>query len=43
VVSSDPLPLSPSTSSALRTLVNTEEDRGDPESADGDIQVEYSY
>jgi len=33
----------PSTSSAIRTPANTEEDSDDPEPADkGDIQIEYS-
>jgi len=38
----DPLSPTPSTSSAIKTLENTEEDCDDPEPADeGDIQMEY--
>jgi len=32
----------PSTSSAVKTPENTEEDPDDPEPADGGIQMEYS-
>jgi hypothetical protein len=41
VVSPDTLSPSP-TSSAMKTPGNTEEDPDDPESGDGDIQMEYS-
>jgi hypothetical protein len=37
-----PDPLSPTPSSAMKTLENTKEDSGDPEPADeGSIQMEY--
>jgi len=43
VVFPDTLSPTPSTSSAIRTPTNTEEDFDDPEPADkGDIQIEYS-
>jgi hypothetical protein len=42
VVMPDPLALTPSTSSAMETPENTEEDPDDCEPADGDIQMEYS-
>jgi hypothetical protein len=43
VVSPDPLCPALSTSSAMKTPENTEEDLGDPEQAvEGDIKMEYS-
>jgi hypothetical protein len=42
VVSPEPLPLTPSTSSAMKTPENKEEDPDDPEPADGHIQMEHS-
>ena len=43
VVLLDPLPLSPSASSSMKTPENTEEDYDDPDPADeGDLQLEYS-
>jgi len=42
VVCPDPLSSAPSTSSAMRTPENTEEDPDDLKPADGDIQIEYS-
>jgi len=43
VVPPDPLPLTPSASSSMKTLESTEENYDDPEPADeGDLQIEYS-
>jgi hypothetical protein len=43
VVPPDPLPLTPSASSSMKTPENTEESYDDPEPADeGDLQIEYS-
>jgi hypothetical protein len=43
-VSPDPLSLTPSSTSTIKTPENIEEDPGDPESADeGDIQRQYSF
>jgi hypothetical protein len=41
-LSPDTLSSTPSTSSALKSPHNTEEDPDGPEQADGDIQMEYS-
>lgn len=44
VVSSDPLSLTPLTSSAVKTFENTEEDPDEPEPPDEwDTQTEYSF
>ena len=43
LVHPDPVSSTPSTSSAMKTPENAEEDADDPEPADeGDIQMEYS-
>jgi hypothetical protein len=42
VVYPDPLSLTPSTFSFIKTPENTEKDPDYPEPADGDIQMEYS-
>jgi hypothetical protein len=42
VLTPDPSSPNPSTSSAVETSDNKEEDSDDPEPADGDIQTEYS-
>jgi hypothetical protein len=42
MVAPDPLSPTPSTSSAMKTPENTEEDSNDPEPTEGDIQMEYT-
>jgi hypothetical protein len=42
MVSPDPLSSNPSTSSAVKTTENMEEDPDDPEPADRDTQIKYS-
>jgi hypothetical protein len=42
VISLDPLSPTPSTSSSMKTPKHTNKESGDPEPADGDIQMEYS-